>query len=374
MKVLQLTAHFYPNLGGVETHLNDLVAELQQRNIQTYVLTYCPLTTKAKWKIYEKQKNLSILRIPWIRGLFYMFVTHPMIEFLYLLPGLLCVTPFIILTFRPNSIHTHGLVAGFVGVFWGKIFRKKVIITTHSIYHFPKSGLYHDFVSWLFRHTDHILVLSQQSKDEVERLGIPSRKITVFTYWVNQELFKPMNRQKQRIKFDIGKEYTVLFVGRLITEKGVLVLLDAFNQIETGMKLLIAGDGPLKQYVQENERKNSHIKYLGKVEQKDLPSLYNAADVVVVPSIHEEGFGRIILEALSCGTPVIASKRGGIIEAMDSSVGMLIPMTAKDLVSAFKKIHGNPELLVEKRKNAISFANERFSKSNVNAIINSYES
>ena len=89
MKILQLTAHYYPNVGGVETHLTDLVKYLQNKNYDVTVLTYQPLVTKASWKIHEKEKHLEIIRIPWISGLFYSFVSHPILEFVYLVPGLL---------------------------------------------------------------------------------------------------------------------------------------------------------------------------------------------------------------------------------------------------------------------------------------------
>ena len=65
MKVLQLTAHFRPNVGGVETHLADLVEVLIKKRWETFVLTYKPLTTKVQSKIYEESKLLTILRIPW---------------------------------------------------------------------------------------------------------------------------------------------------------------------------------------------------------------------------------------------------------------------------------------------------------------------
>lgn len=372
MKVLQLTAHFHPNLGGVETHLNDLVTELQQRSFNIFVLTYIPLTTHTKYRLYEKKKDLIILRIPWIKGFFYRLVKYPILEFLYLLPGLFIVTPFVVLFFKPRVIHSHGLVAGTVAVIWGKLFRKRVIITTHSIYHFPNNGMYHNFVVWLFRNAEHILVLSQQSKHEIESLGISAEKISVFTYWVNQELFKPLDRVGQKKKFGLGNTFTLLFVGRLIEEKGIIVLLDAFNQIRDKMTLLIAGDGPLRYMVQKSANENPDIQYLGRVEQSQLPALYNAVDVLVVPSIHEEGFGRIILESLSCGTPVIASKRGGIVEAMDESVGTFVDMNVNNLKGMIEFMDRENNKNKNKREDIVAFAKKRFSKNNINAIINSY--
>src|SRR3989344_2683034 len=125
MRVLQLTVHFSPNIGGVETHLLDLVNVLTKRGWQTVVLSYQPLVAKTKWQPYEKRNRFEVIRIPWIQGLFYKLVTHPILEFLYLLPGLFLITPLVLLWKNPNVIHTHGIVAGFVGVFWGKVFGKR---------------------------------------------------------------------------------------------------------------------------------------------------------------------------------------------------------------------------------------------------------
>src|SRR5579859_4644230 len=93
MNILQLTAHFSPNVGGVETHLTDLVHVLTKRNNTVFVLTYRPLVTKASWKMYEKRKRLEIFRFPWFAGYFYALVDNPIVEFLYLVPGLLVATP-----------------------------------------------------------------------------------------------------------------------------------------------------------------------------------------------------------------------------------------------------------------------------------------
>src|SRR3989344_7983124 len=171
MKALQITAHFSPNVGGVETHLNDLVNFLSKKSWKVFVLTYSPLTTKAKWEIYERKQNVSIFRIPWLSGLFFKLIPYPMLEFLYLLPGLFMGTLFVILFNKPKVIHAHGLVAGAAGVFWGKVFGIKTIISLHSIYSFPKEGLYRKFTKFIFSNADFILGLSKQSVKEIKNLG-----------------------------------------------------------------------------------------------------------------------------------------------------------------------------------------------------------
>ena len=138
MKILQLTVHFSPNLGGVETHLDDLVQGLIKKNHKVFVLTYRPLSIKADWKVWQTERGVQILRLPWLPGWFNKLSKVPTGEFFYLVPGLFIVLPLILFFFRPNVIHAHGLSAGFAGAFWGKIFGIRTVISTHSIYHFPK--------------------------------------------------------------------------------------------------------------------------------------------------------------------------------------------------------------------------------------------
>lgn len=370
MKVLQLTSHFSPNIGGVETHLGDLIKALIEKGISVGVLTYQPLTTKAQWKTYESKKNFFVIRLPWVAGGFYKFVNIPMLEFLYLFPGIFIITPFVLIFQNPDVIHAHGLVAGFVGIVWGKLFQKKVIVSLHSIYHFPKKGIYRNTVIWLFLKVDLVLCLSKQSQKEIISLGIPKKKVRVFTYWINQKLFQRVSHAKE--KLDLSKRFVVLFVGRLVAEKGLKQLLEAANGFPSDTTLLIVGTGPMEQQVKSAENGKAII-YAGKILQKDLSLYYSSADIVIVPSTHEEGFGRVILEALSCGTVVVAAKRGGIVEALPPQVGYLIEISPKNIKKVVEYCHNHTVELEDKSKQARFFAQKHYSEKNAEIIIHAYE-
>ena len=369
MKVLQLTAHYSPNLGGVETHLDDLAVALGARGHDVFVLTYMPLSTRVHWKLYEKQKSLRILRIPWIRGFFYRLEQSPFLEFLYLFPGLFAATPFILLFYSPDVIHSHGLVAGFIAVFWGKIFGKRIVTTTHSIYSFPKVGLYRRFAKWVFSNSDKVLTLSFQSKKEIVKLGVNESRVDVFTYWIDLGRFRVISGKAK----GTSKKLNVLFVGRLVEEKGIMVLLESVKDWNKNISLVIAGDGPLKADVIHKTKNDKRVEYVGKVEQNDLPLIYNSADFLIVPSISEEGFGRVIMESLACGTPVIAANRGGIPEAMDASVGKLIDISPEEIAKEVNYLYNNPEQLKKLSAKARSFAVNRYSDKNAETIIECYK-
>ncbi|MDO8638381.1 MAG: glycosyltransferase family 4 protein [Candidatus Daviesbacteria bacterium] len=370
MKVLQLTVHLSPNVGGVETHLNDLFNALIKRDWKVFVLAYQPLSTKTNWKTFEKEKNLTILRIPWLRGFFEKLVHFPIIEFIYLIPGLFLITPFVIISYRPSVIHAHGISAAISAIFWGKLFNIRTVISLHSIYAFPKKGLYHDFVKLLFENCDFILSLSNKSNEEVQLLGIKKQKTNVFTYWVDLQKFKKIPSAKKRLGWE-GK-FIVLFVGRLIQEKGIKILIEAASLWDKKINLVIAGSGLLEKYILEQSKKIKNISFVGKVSQDNLRMYYSGADCLIVPSTSEEGFGRVIIESLACETPVVASKRGAIPEAMDETVGRFIDVTPENIKQEIYFLYKNPSFLKKLATNSRQFAERRYSESNVATITKAY--
>lgn len=370
MKILQLSAHYHPNIGGVETHLLDLVNGLNKKNIDVFVLSYSPLSTKVNWKVFEKKTNRIILRVPWFAGLFYQLVPFPSLEFLYLVPGLFLVLPFVIIFYQPDVLHAHGLAAGAVAFFWGKIFDRRVVVSTHSIYNFPKKGLYRNFVRLVLSSVNIVICLSKQSASELEYLGIPKEKIRVFTYWIDLKKFKRHKEAKKKLGWD--KTFVVLFVGRLIAEKGVIQLLEAAKIWNRNITLVVIGTGPLNSYIEEQRIRNDHIVFLGKINNDQLPIFYSAADTLIVPSINEEGFGRVILESLACGTPTIGSNRGAIPEAMDETVGELINISPQNIKNAVESLYNNRHKLQLFSEKARKFAAARFSEKNIKTIIESY--
>lgn len=370
MRILQLTVHLFPNVGGVETHLKDLLNSLIKRNLKVFVLAYQPLSIKADWEIFEKDKNLAILRIPWIGGFFEKLVSYPFLEFIYLAPGLFIVTPFILFLFRPNVIHAHGLIASVSAVFWGKIFRVRIIISLHSFYSFPKKGFYRNFVQFLLSNSDFVLSLSKKSNEEVRSLGLDNQKSGKFTYWIDLKRFKRVSDAKKKLGWN---KFTVLFVGRLIKEKGVDVLLQSVKSWDKNINLVIIGAGPKADQVSNSSRNNESINFIGKIDQDKLPLYYSASDCVIVPSISEEGFGRVILESLACGTPVIAANKGAISEAMDETVGELIEVNSEDIKKAVEYFYETPNKLKKLSQNARQFAQGRYSERNVNEIIKAYK-
>ena len=372
--VLVLSPPFRPNVGGVETHLNDLVKDGVGLGINFTVVTYQPLVTKARGKYIEYGKGYKIIRVPWPRfNLFLALERLPALEFLYLFPGLFVVSFFYLLFSSDiKVIHAQGLVAGTVSVVLAKLFNLKVILSTHSIYNFPDEGMYSSFVRAIFNACDHVLCLSHKSKEEVLKLGVNKSKVTTFKYWVDQKVFRPKNKSFARSKLGLpARGFQCLFVGRLVEVKGVKELVSAARKSKS-LSFVIVGDGPLSGFVQERAQTSHNIIFPGRVENSDLPDYYNACDILIVPSTHEEGFGRVILEALSCGLPVVGADRGAIPEAINKEVGILIDVSPKEISSTLSKLSRDRSRLRRMSRKARVFSSENYDKSNINMITMHY--
>jgi glycosyltransferase involved in cell wall biosynthesis len=126
--ILHITPFFRPNIGGVETHLHDLITELQKRHYSQTVLTYSPISTNATYKKTEQSTNLFIRRF-YLPGhdLFHKLEKFPLLNFLYITPILLLRTIIWFTIKHPHidTIHSHGLNAALIGIVIKKIFGKK---------------------------------------------------------------------------------------------------------------------------------------------------------------------------------------------------------------------------------------------------------
>ena len=113
--------------------------------------------------------------------------------------------------------------------------------------------------------------------------------------------------------------------------------------------------------------------FLGKVNNSELGVFYSAADIFIVPSVSKmEGFPRVVIEALSCGIPVIASAIGCLPETIDSSVGLLCKPSVEDFVEKLQYCCGKPEILERMARNSREYAIKRYGEKNARVIETSY--
>ena len=368
-KVLICTSHFQPNVGGVETHLNDLTKALTLRGWNVYVATYKPLARNIDVKLYEEKGRLKIYRMPWPGfNIVHLLTPYPPLEFLYLFPGLFIIN-FLVLLRNPDIgvIHSQGLVPGVVGLVLAKIFGKRVVVSTHNLYFFPKTGLYKDFSKIVLSGVDVVLALSAQSLEEIRGLGVSKHKVKPFRYWLDLKLFKPLKINSRK------RGMSVFFVGRLIETKGVNVLLNvAKDKRLRKVNFVFAGLGPLEDSLKLAARKYRNISYLGPLKPEEVRKQMNESDLVAVPSTVDEGYGRVAMEAIACGTPVLAAKRGGLNEVVADEVGWLERPNSEVFSDKLVKLMRNKSEIKKKSSKARKYALNYFSEKNVLQIINEY--
>ena len=182
---------------------------------------------------------------------------------------------------------------------------------------------------------DRTVAFSEHEREAIVRLySAQKHKIDVIPCGVDVGMFRPMNRSRAKKKLGLEGSKVVLYVGRIEPIKGVDILLGAVAQLEhrDSVKTLIVGGEPggdaeigRLEAMSRELGISSQVSFLGRVEQKELPVYYNAADVCVVPSYYES-FGLVALEAMACGVPVVASRVGGLSSVVKGGVtGYLIP-------------------------------------------------
>lgn len=136
---------------------------------------------------------------------------------------------------------------------------------------------------------------------------------------------------------------TFIFAGTLTENKGIHILVEAFQRANTDAKLVICGEGPLEDWIKE---KSKNVELKGKLKQEDLFKEYEKADVLVAPSLWAEPFGRIVLEAVQYGMPVIGSDAGGIPETIRHlNCGSIYEARDVDALTALIKAYSNREIL-----------------------------
>jgi glycosyltransferase involved in cell wall biosynthesis len=373
--ILILTPFFSPNIGGVETHLDDLVKKLDQLSYHVYVQTFSPITTPGvSWKKYEQiGENIEIRRYFWFgRNLFHKIEKYPFFDFLYLTPYLFFRTFLWLLanSKKIDVIHAQGLNASLAGLLLKIIFKKRLITSIHAIYETNPRSKTAKIISSILNYSDHILTLSKASQKELLSFSVIPKKLHVYRYWVQAANFYPMDKLIAIKKTGLEDKFTVLFVGRLIKKKGVHLLVKIAKSLPN-VNFVFIGSGPESTYL-SSLSSIDNIKYIGKIENNRLINHYNSADIFCIPSLYEEGFGRVVMEAVSCGLPVVGSNKGGISEALDSSVSILDKPTFKILKSNISKISQDKKMYKRLKSNTKRFSLNNFSDKNIELIIRYY--
>ncbi len=169
---------------------------------------------------------------------------------------------------------------------------------------------------------DRIIAFSGHERDAMARLyGADPDRVMLAPCGVDLIKFRPLDQKEVRQRLGLNGEKVLLYVGRVEPLKGLDLLVETAAQMDSGEEevrmMVVGGGGPGEpetdrvRRLAEERKVDGIIDFVGRVDHDDLPIYYNAADVCVVPSYYES-FGLVALESMACGTPVVATRVGGL--------------------------------------------------------------
>lgn len=215
-----------------------------------------------------------------------------------------------------------------------------------------------------FKQVNSFISLSEFARQKFIEAGFPGEKILVKPNFVHPD---PGVGE--------GKGGYALYVGRLSVEKGLDILLAAWENLKSPIPLKIVGDGPLAQQVVEATKRLPKVEWLGRKPMTEVYQLMGEAMFLIFPSKWYETFGRVAVEAFAKGTPVIASNIGAIAELVDTErTGLhFCPSDARDLAAQVEKILSAPQQLWHMRREArTEFETKYTARKNYSRLIEIY--
>jgi len=242
-----------------------------------------------------------------------------------------------------SLVHSHYWLSGLVGRYLARKWRIPSVVTFHTLAELKRQARpgereppYRTRIERdLMASADLVIASSGHELEAMVHLyGAPRERIEAVPCGVDLSLFKPLDMTEARHRLGLNGEKIMLYVGRIEPLKGVefLLRIAAIMEREDPLRVLVVGGDPGQERevqrltaLSEEMGVADIVKFVGRVDQDLLPTYFSAADVCVVPSYYES-FGLVALESMACGTPVIASRVGGLSTVVKHGrTGYLLP-------------------------------------------------
>ena len=329
MKILMLTWEYPPRIvGGIARVVHDLSKRLIKDGHEVTVVTY---RDNADVPEYENDKGVNVYRVD-----NYMIHPNNFIDWIMQLNFnmLSKATEIINKEGGFDVIHAHDWLVTYAAKSLKNAYDIPIVATIHATEAGRNSGIhdetqrYINDTEWLLTYeATEVIVNSNYMKNEIQRLfGLPFDKINVIPNGINLSNFTGIERDYDfRRQYAMDNEKIILYVGRLVYEKGIQHLIAAMPKILSNYndaKLIIAGRGGMMDELRaeaSNLGLNDKIYFTGYLNSKQVQKMYKCADVAVFPSTYEP-FGIVALEAMLAGVPTVVSDVGGLDEIVTHGV------------------------------------------------------
>lgn len=343
MKILMLSWEYPPRVvGGIARVVHDLSHRLISDGHEVTVVTY----KDGNVPYYEDDDGVQVYRVD-----NFMISSNNFIDWIMQLNFNMIAKTGEIIAEKGNFdvIHAHDWLTAFAGKTLKYAYNIPLVATIHATEAGRNSGIrgetqkYINDTEWMLTYeASEVIVNSNYMKNELQRLfGLPYEKINVVPNGVNLNLFNNVEKDYDfRRRFAMDNEKIILFMGRLVYEKGIQTLIAAMPKILANYhdaKLIVAGKGGMLDQLRAQVGAlglNNKVYFTGYLASKDVQRMYKCADVSVFPSTYEP-FGIVALEAMLSGTPVVVSDVGGLNEIVEHGV------------NGMKSYAGNPNSLAD---------------------------
>lgn len=253
------------------------------------------------------------------------------------------------LKYKPDLIYCHFLVNAFTALEYSEKNNIPLVVASgESTYGFYDSLTKHE-QDKLKRNIKKIICVSQSNIDRLEQRGFEKEKLILVPNAVDYDVFKPLDKLECKKKLGYAeKDFIIGFVGHFIERKGPNRLIQAIQKLnDSSIKLVCVGSGG-------SLIENEFTKIIPPMPSNQLPEVFNAFDIFVLPTLHE-GHCNVIEEAMACGVPVISSKDTSVEEQLKGGKGLLIdPQNIEEISKAIQSLKEDKTLFEDIRKAVIA--------------------
>ncbi|MEM2281422.1 MAG: glycosyltransferase family 4 protein [Candidatus Bathyarchaeia archaeon] len=370
LRVMMLTWEFPPRIiGGISPHVYYLSKNLARKGVKVYVVT-CDFPGAPSHEIVngvevfrlDSYRNPSPDFASWVY-LMNMSMQKEAASIVKNLGGV-------------DIFHAHDWLVANAGIGLKHVFRRPLLATIHSTEIGRRNGLHSDYErmiheteAWLTYEAWRVICCSNYMLSHVRwAFKLPEDKLVMIPNGVNAEDYEEsgVDLNQFRKRFASPEEKIVLFVGRLVYEKGIHILINAIPKIlgKVNAKFIVVGDGYMKDTLSEQVKQmglTHKVLFTGFVDDETLRNLQKCADVCVIPSLFEP-FGIVVLEAMAAKTPVVVSDTGGLAEIVEHDVtGFKVrPGDPNSLALGVTRVLLDGDYAKKLRENAYRVVTEKF--------------